>query len=99
MLPLLTRVLRRTERDGGFDILYVSPLKALINDQFRRLESPARTAKFQSIAGTVTCRPMPRCEHGRDLPACSSSRPSPWRQLLVRRGAEVESSSALSRPW
>ncbi|MGX5802621.1 DEAD/DEAH box helicase [Bradyrhizobium sp. Arg314] len=39
LLPLLTRVLRRTERKPGFDILYVSPLKALINDQYRRLES------------------------------------------------------------
>jgi ATP-dependent Lhr-like helicase len=35
-LPLLTRVAGRQER--GLDILYVSPLKALINDQFRRLD-------------------------------------------------------------
>ncbi len=38
-LPLLTRVLPRL--DGGrpgFAILYVCPLKALINDQHRRLE-------------------------------------------------------------
>jgi ATP-dependent helicase Lhr and Lhr-like helicase len=38
-LPLLSRVLPR--QDGGrpgFSVLYVSPLKALINDQFRRLE-------------------------------------------------------------
>ncbi|MEX6853835.1 DEAD/DEAH box helicase, partial [Pseudomonas aeruginosa] len=39
-LPLLSRILPRL--DGGrpgFTVLYVSPLKALINDQFRRLES------------------------------------------------------------
>ncbi|ACS39432.1 DEAD/DEAH box helicase [Methylorubrum extorquens] len=39
-LPLLSRVLPTL--DGGrpgFSVLYVSPLKALINDQFRRLES------------------------------------------------------------
>jgi ATP-dependent Lhr-like helicase len=39
-LPLLSRVLPNL--DGGrpgFCVLYVSPLKALINDQFRRLES------------------------------------------------------------
>lgn len=35
-LPLLTRVAGRQE--PGLDILYVSPLKALINDQFRRLD-------------------------------------------------------------
>ncbi|GJE19551.1 DEAD/DEAH box helicase [Methylobacterium marchantiae] len=39
-LPLLSRILPKL--DGGrpgFTVLYVSPLKALINDQFRRLES------------------------------------------------------------
>ncbi|MGH2342497.1 DEAD/DEAH box helicase [Segnochrobactraceae bacterium EtOH-i3] len=35
-LPLLSRI--ADEPDGGFRILYVSPLKALINDQFRRLD-------------------------------------------------------------
>lgn len=35
-LPLLTRVADREE--PGLSILYVSPLKALINDQFRRLD-------------------------------------------------------------
>lgn len=39
LLPLLTRVLQRAERPSGFDIVYVSPLKALINDQYRRLEN------------------------------------------------------------
>jgi ATP-dependent Lhr-like helicase len=35
-LPVLTRVADRAE--PGFSVLYVSPLKALINDQFKRLE-------------------------------------------------------------
>lgn len=35
-LPLLSQVAGRRER--GLSILYVSPLKALINDQFRRLD-------------------------------------------------------------
>lgn len=35
-LPILTRVVERSE--GGFSVLYISPLKALINDQFRRLD-------------------------------------------------------------
>lgn len=39
MLPLLTRLLSRTDGDrDGFGVVYVSPLKALINDQHRRLE-------------------------------------------------------------
>jgi ATP-dependent helicase Lhr and Lhr-like helicase len=35
-LPILTRVADRKE--PGFSVLYVSPLKALINDQFKRLD-------------------------------------------------------------
>ncbi|MCP1842158.1 ATP-dependent Lhr-like helicase [Bradyrhizobium sp. USDA 4524] len=35
-LPILTSVAERAA--SGFSVLYVSPLKALINDQFRRLE-------------------------------------------------------------
>ncbi|MDE2732445.1 MAG: DEAD/DEAH box helicase [Bacteroidota bacterium] len=36
-LPLISKVQSR-ERRAGFDLVYVSPLRALINDQFRRLE-------------------------------------------------------------
>jgi len=36
-LPLLSRV-ANAGSSGSFDILYISPLKALINDQYRRLE-------------------------------------------------------------
>src|SRR5690625_1956633 len=35
-LPACSKI---TDQEHGFGILYVSPLKALINDQFRRLES------------------------------------------------------------
>lgn len=36
-LPLISRI--ADEPGGGFRLLYVSPLKALINDQFRRLDA------------------------------------------------------------
>jgi ATP-dependent Lhr-like helicase len=36
-LPLLSRVFNERS-SSGFDILYISPLKALINDQYNRLE-------------------------------------------------------------
>ena len=35
-LPILTSIAERSA--SGFSVLYISPLKALINDQFRRLE-------------------------------------------------------------
>lgn len=38
-LPLLTRLAAKETSADGFALLYVSPLKALINDQHRRLES------------------------------------------------------------
>ncbi|MBN8998005.1 MAG: DEAD/DEAH box helicase [Rhizobiales bacterium] len=38
-LPLLSRITTSGRSADGFGILYVSPLKALINDQHRRLES------------------------------------------------------------
>ena len=37
-VPLLSHLVSADRPAQGFDIVYVSPLKALINDQFRRLE-------------------------------------------------------------
>ena len=36
-LPLISAVITTSSRASGFDLVYVSPLRALINDQFRRL--------------------------------------------------------------
>ena len=36
-LPLISRTIEDDALGSGFDLLYVSPLRALINDQFRRL--------------------------------------------------------------
>ena len=36
-LPILTAILQN-EKAAGYQVLYISPLKALINDQYRRLE-------------------------------------------------------------
>ena len=38
-LPLISSVLEYPNNKASFDLVYVSPLRALINDQFRRLES------------------------------------------------------------
>ena len=37
-LPLLSRLVSSKRERQGFDLVYISPLKALINDQFRRLD-------------------------------------------------------------
>ena len=46
-LPVLTRVADRKER--GLSVLYVSPLKALINDQFRRLDQLAERLEIDTV--------------------------------------------------
>ena len=38
-LPLISQVLDAPEEGGGFDLLYIGPLKALITDQAERLEN------------------------------------------------------------
>ncbi len=86
-LPLLTRLAER--QSDGFSVLYVSPLKALINDQFRRLESLCET-----------CGMLLHKWHG-DVAATAKSKarkrpsgivlitPESLEALLVRRGGEV----------
>lgn len=46
-LPILTSVADRKVQ--GFSVLYISPLKALINDQFRRLEQLCETMKIPVV--------------------------------------------------
>ncbi|WP_316355199.1 DEAD/DEAH box helicase [Devosia sp.] len=46
-LPVLTAVANRKER--GFSVLYVSPLKALINDQFRRLDQLCERLEIETV--------------------------------------------------
>ena len=45
-LPLLSRLVTTPAPSRGFRILYVSPLKALINDQFRRLDALCETLEI-----------------------------------------------------
>ncbi|TAN16879.1 MAG: DEAD/DEAH box helicase [Rhizobiaceae bacterium] len=45
-LPLISRTLREGEKRDGFDLVYVGPLKALINDQFARLDDLCERAEI-----------------------------------------------------
>lgn len=46
-LPILTHMLKHPS--NGYQVLYISPLKALINDQFRRLEEMASGLQIDVI--------------------------------------------------
>ncbi|QGM48062.1 DEAD/DEAH box helicase [Methylocystis heyeri] len=90
MLPLLTRLLaRRAEAVDGFGVVYVSPLKALINDQYRRLESLCRTCEVavHRWHGDVSAGDKKRA---RDRPSgILLITPESLEATLVRRGHEV----------
>lgn len=45
-LPLISRLIGQEKQGQGFDLIYVSPLKALINDQFRRLDDLCERAEI-----------------------------------------------------
>ncbi len=45
-LPLISRTIEADDDRRGFDLLYVSPLRALINDQFRRLNDLCETVEL-----------------------------------------------------
>lgn len=88
-LPLLSRIASSGRNADGFAVLYVSPLKALINDQHRRLESLCEACDIllHKWHGDV----------GEDAKARARKRPSglvlitpeSLEALLVRRGREV----------
>lgn len=92
MLPLLTRVLALGEaRATGFDILYISPLKALINDQHRRLESLLEECRIplHKWHGDVSANAKQRA---RTRPSgVVLITPESLEATLTRRGREVES--------
>lgn len=88
-LPLLSRLVESERTADGFAVLYVSPLKALINDQHRRLESLCEA-----------CDILLHKWHG-DVDETAKTRarkrpsgivlitPESLEALLVRRGGEV----------
>lgn len=89
LLPLMSKIGQRNDGTSGFALLYVSPLKALINDQFRRLQSLCESCDviLNKWHGDVSA----------DAKARARKRPSgvvlitpeSLEALLVRRGPEI----------
>lgn len=90
ILPLLTRILAKEEREAnGFAVLWVSPLKALINDQFRRMESLCETCSvpLHRWHGDVSAAAKKRA---RERPSgVVLITPESLEATLVRRGREA----------
>jgi ATP-dependent helicase Lhr and Lhr-like helicase len=88
-LPLISRI--AGNGGAGFKLLYLSPLKALINDQFRRLDSLCEAVKLpvHRWHGDV---PAGAKIHARQNPdGIVLMTPESLEALLVRRGIEVRS--------
>ncbi len=89
-LPLLTRIIANCGPETqGFAALYVSPLKALINDQFRRLESlcEACAVPLHRWHGDVSAEAKKRA---RERPTgIVLITPESLEATLVRRGREA----------
>lgn len=48
-LPLISQVLQEPAENGGFDLVYIGPLKALITDQAMRLEGLCEETELQVV--------------------------------------------------
>lgn len=89
VLPLLTRIKQRVDAEGGFAVLYVSPLKALINDQYRRLQPlcEACDVMLHKWHGDVSADAKTRAR--RRPSGIVLITPESLEALLVRRGNEI----------
>ena len=88
-LPLISRVLDNPAEGGGFDLLYIGPLKALITDQAMRLDDICREAGLPvypwhgDVSDSVKKRAM-KTPKGILLIT-----PESLEALFIRRGLEI----------
>jgi ATP-dependent Lhr-like helicase len=88
-LPLISQVLDAPAQQGGFDLLYIGPLKALITDQSGRLEGICREAELPvtpwhgDVSASVKSRAL-KAPRGILLIT-----PESLEALFIRRGLEI----------
>lgn len=86
-LPILTIIANRTEK--GLSVLYVSPLKALINDQFRRLELLCERMEIDVVRWHGDAPQSAKARALRDPCGVALITPESIEALFVRRPAEA----------
>lgn len=88
-LPLISQVLDDPAQMGGFDLLYIGPLKALITDQAGRLEDICREAEIPvtpwhgDVSASVKTRAL---KSPRGILLIT---PESLEALFIRRGLEI----------
>lgn len=86
-LPILSRVAEA--QIDSFAVLYISPLKALINDQFRRLEPLCERLALPVVKWHGDAAAAAKARAMRDPRGIVLITPESIESLLVRRGPEV----------
>jgi ATP-dependent Lhr-like helicase len=88
-LPIVSRLASDDRRATGFQALYISPLRALINDQFGRIETLCEEIELPVIKwhGDVSASAKSRArKHPRGILLTT---PESLEAILVRHGGEV----------
>ncbi|TPW30280.1 DEAD/DEAH box helicase [Pararhizobium mangrovi] len=88
-LPLLSQVIDDPSDEGGFDLLYIGPLKALITDQANRLDDICREAELPvvpwhgDVSQSIKARALKRPR------GVLMITPESLEALFIRRGLEI----------
>ena len=87
-LPVLTKVADRKGR--GFSVLYISPLKALINDQFRRLDQLAERLEIDTVRWHGDAPQSAKQRARRDPRGVVLITPESIEAMLIRRPGDAK---------
>ena len=88
-VPLLSRLVKARPKAPGFNILYVSPLKALINDQFRRLDDLCESLDIPVHRWHGDVSSVAKQRAVRDPRGILLITPESLEAMFVRRGLEI----------
>lgn len=88
-LPLLSRIAGAEVAGQGFDILYIAPIKALINDQTGRLEAMGRDAGIEVFPWHGDAPAGAKARAMRRPTGCLLITPESLESMLMRRSREV----------
>lgn len=94
-LPLLSRVATSRNvyetdtRAGGFDILYIAPIKALINDQKGRLEAMGRDASIEVVPWHGDAPAGAKARAMKRPTGCLLITPESLESMLMRKSRDI----------
>lgn len=89
-LPLLSQVIDSPRTTGGFDILYIAPLKALITDQARRLSSICVETGIKVTPWHGDVSASIKSKARKNPSGVLLITPESLEALFIRRGLEIE---------